>query len=117
MKYLTIIDPEIINAADGEPLPEEMTNNLLIYNNAIEQECAGKKIISLGAWAATDGVIYFYHENQDELCILSSGSAKLTNQDGEQITFSAGQGFIINAGFNGTWESMGNVHKWYVIYQ
>ena len=116
MKYISILDPQIINAAEGGLIPKEHTNNLPIYNNAIEHECNGKVIESLGIWGATDGVIYHYAD-KDELCILSSGTVKITNQDGEEMTFSAGQGFIIKSGFNGTWESIGNVRKWYVIYK
>ncbi len=116
MKYISILDPQIINAADGDLMPTELTNGLPIYNHAIEHECSDKIILSLGTWGATDGVIY-HHSDNDELCILSSGTVKITNQDGEEMTFSAGQGLIIKSGFNGTWESIGNVRKWYVIYK
>lgn len=116
MKYIAVINPETITPTDGELFTLEKTNGIEVYNHALEYETEGKTILSLGAWGSSCGIINCNYE-EDELCIISSGSAKLTNQDGESMIFSAGQGFIIKSGFKGTWEFIGNVRKWYVIYR
>ena len=116
MKFVTQIDPEVINAATGELIETEKTNGVLIHSQVDEMEGSGKKVVSIGAWGGTPGIINCcYTEN--ELCVISSGIVKLTNQEGEQMIFSAGHGFIIKSGFEGTWESIGNVKKWYVVYE
>lgn len=116
MKYVVTLDPQAINTSDGDLWPLEETNGRKIYNKAIEQESSDKSIVSLGTWGGTSGVINCDFDT-NEMCILSSGTVKLTNQYGEEYMFGPGQGFIIQAGFKGTWESIGDVRKWYVIYK
>jgi len=116
MKYIITLDPKNLDPKNGDLYPMEETNGQEIYNQSTEYETSGKSIVSLGTWAGTSGVINCNFDN-NELCILASGKVKLTNQEGEHLILSAGQGFIMQAGFKGTWESLGEVHKWYVIYK
>jgi uncharacterized cupin superfamily protein len=59
--------------------PIEHTNGVHIYNKAIEHECKGKVIVSLGIWGATDGIFHHCSADEDELCVISSGNVKITN--------------------------------------
>ena len=46
---------------------------------------------------------------------ILEGKAILTNEDGKSWTVEKGDGFIIPAGFKGTWETVKKVKKHYVI--
>ncbi|MEX0970593.1 MAG: cupin domain-containing protein [Paracoccaceae bacterium] len=56
-----------------------------------------------------------YSEN--ELCVLLSGRAALTDAHGARAEFGPHEPFVIAAGFSGTWESLGDVTKIYAIYE
>lgn len=49
MKFVTQIDPEVINAATGELIETEKTNGVLIHSQVDEMEGSGKKVLSIGA--------------------------------------------------------------------
>ena len=52
---------------------------------------------------------------EDEFCFLINGRIELTNQDGIAQQYSAGDGFVIPAGFEGTWENLEPTAKYYAI--
>lgn len=56
-----------------------------------------------------------YTEN--ELCVLLTGRVVLTDLAGAQAEYGPHEPFVIVAGFNGTWESLGDVTKIYAIYE
>lgn len=56
-----------------------------------------------------------YSEN--EFCLLLKGQAILTDENGDSVTYGVGEPFLIQAGFNGTWESVGDVLKIYVVFE
>ena len=56
-----------------------------------------------------------YSEN--EYCVLLSGRAKLTDANGASAEYGPNEPFVIHAGFDGTWESIGDVVKVYAIFE
>jgi len=56
-----------------------------------------------------------YSEN--ELCVLLTGHAVIEDATGARAEYGPGEPFVIAAGFNGTWESLGDVTKIYAIYE
>ena len=56
-----------------------------------------------------------YTEN--ELCILIKGRARVTDEAGASQEFGVGEPFVIQSGFEGTWESIGDVVKIYAIFE
>lgn len=56
-----------------------------------------------------------YTEN--ELCLLLSGRAALSDEAGNRQEFGPQQPFVIEAGFTGTWESLEPVVKIYAIFE
>jgi uncharacterized protein len=42
---------------------------------------------------------------------------RLADQDGNADVYGMGDGFVIPAGFKGTWETLKPVRKWYVTYE
>lgn len=70
----------------------------------------------VGHWASEPCKLHVsYTEN--ELCVLTKGTAIVTNNDGVAQTYHVGDAFVIPAGFVGTWESVTAVTKIYAIFE
>jgi uncharacterized cupin superfamily protein len=70
----------------------------------------------VGHWSSEPckiAVAYTEHE----LCVITLGTAILTDADGSAQTYSAGDAFVIPAGFVGTWQSVTAVTKIYAIFE
>jgi uncharacterized cupin superfamily protein len=67
-----------------------------------------------GHWQAEPGRIAVDY-TETELCVLLVGRVRLTDETGRSIGFGPGDAFVIDAGFRGTWESIGRVTKIYAI--
>ena len=88
-------------------LPEQATDNR--FSNA-------KGNFHCGVWSSTAGqwrVAY----TEDEFCVLLEGTAILRDATGHAETFGPGEAFVIPAGFEGSWESVGSVRKFYAVYE
>ena len=55
--------------------------------------------------------------SESEFCGILSGRVILTGADGKAEEFKAGDAFVIPAGFEGTWETVEPVRKWYAIFE
>jgi hypothetical protein len=49
--------------------------------------------------------------------VLLAGRVRLTERGGRAEDYAAGDGFVVPAGFEGTWETLEPVRKWYVIFE
>lgn len=101
-------------APDAEPIAAERSLtgeiNTVTWNHftgendrlycGIWQSAPGKHKVSYTEW---------------EYCHLIEGEAVLTDEDGYAVHIKTGEGFIIPAGFKGTWESLTPLKKHYVI--
>lgn len=67
-----------------------------------------------GHWQAEPGRIAVDY-TETELCVILDGRVRLTAVDGASIDFGPGDAFVIEAGFRGTWESIGPVTKIYAL--
>ena len=67
-----------------------------------------------GIWESTPGKVKVAYDEW-EFCHFIEGKAILTNEEGKSWTIKKGDGFIIPAGFKGTWETVKKVKKHYVI--
>lgn len=66
-----------------------------------------------GHWRAEPGVLSVIY-TETELCVLIEGRVRLS--DGTTaVEYGPGDAFVIEAGFRGTWESIGRVTKIYAI--
>ena len=69
-----------------------------------------------GTWGSSPGrwrIRYTEHE----FCSLTRGRIRLVAEDGTAREFSAPAAFVIPAGFEGTWETLEDCQKHYVIYE
>ena len=67
-----------------------------------------------GIWECSKGKVSMEY-TEWEYCYLISGEVILRREDGAKWTLKKGDGFIIPAGFKGTWETVKKVKKHYVI--
>ena len=93
--------------APGSPLPEQFVCNA--YTDASGRFFAGIWRSSVGAWRVS------YTEN--ELCVLTAGRIRITDDSGRQSTYGPGDSFVMPAGFSGLWEVLEPARKFYAIYE
>jgi hypothetical protein len=67
-----------------------------------------------GHWQSEAGVRAVRY-TETELCVIIEGRARLTDAGGAAAEFGPGEAFVIAAGFEGTWESIGRLTKIYAI--
>jgi uncharacterized cupin superfamily protein len=69
-----------------------------------------------GRWTATRGK-WRVRYTENELCVMTAGRVIIGNEAGERHTFSAGDAFLVPAGFSGTWEVLEDCSKIYAIFE
>jgi hypothetical protein len=99
------LDPARLAA--GSPMPEQFVRNA--YTDASGRFFAGIWRSSVGAWRVS------YTEN--ELCVLTAGRVRITDEHGRQSTYGPGDSFVMPAGFSGLWEVLEPAQKFYAIYE
>jgi uncharacterized cupin superfamily protein len=102
--------PPVEEAKPGNVVSGEPATRLQNYfTDGTGQFFSGTWESSPGKWRVS------YAEN--EFCGILSGRVILTGADGQPHTFAAGDAFVIPAGFEGTWETLEPVRKWYAIFE
>ena|SRR5579872_5493950 len=69
-----------------------------------------------GRWSATRGK-WRVRYTENELCLMTSGKVVIESDSGERFSFSAGDAFVVPAGFSGTWEVLEDCSKIYAIFE
>jgi uncharacterized protein len=69
-----------------------------------------------GYWASDVGRIEI-HYLKDEICFLLNGVVKLTDTDGNAVTYRAGDTFVIPYGFKGVWETIEPARKFFAVHE
>lgn len=67
----------------------------------------------VGHWSSEAGIRRVVY-TETELCVLIEGRVRLVGPDGE-VEFGPGEAFVVEGGFEGTWESVGRVTKIYAV--
>jgi uncharacterized cupin superfamily protein len=99
------IDPARL--AHGAPAPVQAVRNG--FTDATGRFFGGIWRSSIGAWHVA------YTEN--ELCVLTEGRIRVSDDHGRSWTFGAGDCFVIPAGFQGLWEVLEPARKFYAIFE
>ncbi|MAC48618.1 MAG: transcriptional regulator [Oceanospirillum sp.] len=99
----TPINPERVLAG----APKEVLENL--FTNE-------KENFFCGVWSSTEGK-WMLNYTEDEFCYLIKGKAILTDAEGVTEEINAGDAFVVPAGYQGTWETIGEAQKFYAIYE
>lgn len=69
-----------------------------------------------GVWASTTGK-WVLNYSEDEFCYLIEGEAILRDKLGNEERINPGDAFVIPAGYQGSWETIGHAKKFYAIYE
>ncbi len=79
------------------------------YTDASEKFSSGVWQSEVGKWRV--------RYTEEEYCQILQGSSVITDAQGLAVRVSAGESFVIPAGFVGTWEVLELTQKIYVVYQ
>lgn len=79
------------------------------FADATQQFFAGRWSSSPGKWRI--------RYTESEFCCLIQGRVVLENLHGDRWEFGAGAGFVVPAGFEGTWEVLETCTKFYAIFE
>lgn len=91
----------------GSPMPTQFVRNA--FSDATGRFFGGIWRSSPGRWRVR------YTEN--ELCVLTQGKIRITDDSGHAWAYGPGDCFVIPAGFEGTWEVLEPAQKFYAIYE
>ena len=69
-----------------------------------------------GVWSSTRGK-WRIRYSESEFCCLTRGRVALENTGGQRWEFGPGDGFLVPAGFAGTWEVVEDCTKFYAIFE
>ncbi|BAN26645.1 cupin domain-containing protein [Caballeronia insecticola] len=69
----------------------------------------------IGWWEGKAGAVDFPATTADEAVWLVEGRIALTDVNGGRREFTAGQGYLLPAGFAGRWETIEDAKKFYVV--
>jgi uncharacterized cupin superfamily protein len=79
------------------------------YGDATQQFFSGR-------WSSTPGK-WRIRYSESEFCCLIRGRVALENLEGDRWEFGPGAGFLVPAGFEGTWEVIEECTKFYAIFE
>jgi uncharacterized cupin superfamily protein len=79
------------------------------FSDASEQFHCGRWSSSPGKWRI--------RYSESEFCCLTEGRVVLENLEGERWEFGPGEGFVVPAGFAGTWQVIEQCTKFYAIFE
>jgi uncharacterized protein len=69
-----------------------------------------------GVWSSTRGK-WRVSYTENEFCHILAGRVAISDEGGGRVEFSAGDSFVIPAGFAGTWETIEDCRKLYAIFE
>jgi hypothetical protein len=93
--------------APGAAMPAQFVRNL--FTDDTGRFFGGIWRSSQGAWHVS------YTEN--ELCVLTEGRVRISDDHGRSWTFGPGDCFVMPAGFRGLWEVLEPARKFYAIFE
>ncbi|MBC8717660.1 cupin domain-containing protein [Ochrobactrum sp. Marseille-Q0166] len=106
-------DINTVEPEEGAPLPERVLSGdprFLTWN--FEESDDGK--LFAGIWESSPGKWRIEYDEW-EFCHILAGQSVLTEGGGEARTLKAGDSFVIQPGFKGTWDVIETTRKEYVI--
>ena len=114
MSLLKLIDPRPTFASKvSGAMPERLLAGNPQYKTWT-QDLAKDDLVHTGVWEATPGETRSIKGETFEFCHIISGTAEITPDGGEPLTFKAGDRFVMKPGFTGVWKTIETVRKIYV---
>ena len=110
IEFNTLVAPEVTAPAADKLIAGDPKQQ--IWNAFSDPE--GR--FHVGRWTSTAGVWRIKYTER-ELCHILNGIVRLADDSGLQRIFRAGDTFMIDKGFSGTWEVIEACTKIYAIYE
>ncbi|MEJ5084646.1 cupin domain-containing protein [Brucella pseudogrignonensis] len=113
MSRFLSFDIDGVEPEESAPLPERVLSGdprFLTWN--FEESTDGK--LFAGIWESSPGKWRIEYDEW-EFCHILAGHSVLTEEGGEARTLKAGDSFVIQPGFKGTWDVIETTRKEYVI--
>ena len=88
-------------------------NPLQSVQNHFESPC---KQFNVGIWQSESGS-WNINYSEYEYCDILEGTSIITDSQGQRLTVSTGDKFVIPVGFTGTWEVVNHCKKIYVMFE
>ena len=95
----------VIDSATPATNLNTITPNLHIGETIVFKDDHSRKItVQVGVWEANESAIYLENYPWTEYVLMLSGRVIITNDDGTQNEYIAGDTFVIPKGFTGLWD-------------
>ena len=98
----------------GRPAPDRVIHGTPAFETWSTYESADGRYFT-GLWRATPGKWRIFY-TEWEYCEMLEGVSTITSAHGKALTFKAGDRFVLEPGFEGTWEVVETTLKRYVIH-
>lgn len=119
MKAVLKMTPEGVGDIKLEPCsvvpPEAVIDGKPVEQGAVISESPDGKFV-VGIWESTPYAETFDDYPGDEFCQVLSGKVALTDEAGNESTFSAGESYFVPKGFKGTFRVVETMRKYYAIH-
>ena len=103
-------------AEETDVAPERMVTSSPCHTKTWNHYTDPTEQFFAGIWASSVGAFKVSY-TEEELCFLHEGRVRLTDGSGAAREFGPGSAFVIPAGFEGVWETLEPVKKFYAIWQ
>ncbi|MGQ9370858.1 cupin domain-containing protein [Azospirillum sp. ST 5-10] len=110
---LALLDPSAATPETGGPEPDRILNGNPVFTTWNAYESADGKRFA-GVWSCTPGRWRIRYDEWEH-CRIVSGISVVSHADGRSWTVRAGDSFVIEPGFEGTWEVVETTTKHYVV--
>ena len=107
------LDPAAAVPETGGPEPGRVVAGTPVFTTRNAYESADGKRFA-GEWSCTPGCWRIRYDEWEH-CRILAGTSVLTHAHGRSWTLRAGDSFVIEPGFEGTWEVVETTTKQYVI--
>jgi uncharacterized cupin superfamily protein len=115
MKPITYPITKMEDTEWGPVAPEKVLSGMprctykILYTDPSKEFYTGVYECSPGKWRV--------HYEEDEFCALHEGHVRITTADGLMYEFKAPECYTLPAGFDGTFEALTYVRKYFAIYE
>ncbi|ESR23194.1 cupin domain-containing protein [Lutibaculum baratangense] len=113
MDFFRIIDAESVKPEAGAPAAERIEEGSPRTTTWVASETPDGKTIA-GMWEATPGR-WRVEYDEWESCTILSGISIVRSSGGAERTVRAGDSFVIEPGFRGTWEVVETTRKVFTV--
>ncbi len=111
VKATVMSDANTINPGEHSPKATSSTPG----QTEVSLRLWAREGLKTGIWEVTPGTFASTRPGYDEICQILSGSATITEEDGNSFEVGPGSLFVTPAGWRGTWTIHETLRKMWVV--